>query len=70
MITYMPWIKEFLKDRLAVTGLLILLLLVLFAIFAAYIAPHPDAVTKANMSQRLKSPVLITFGTDQMEGIF
>jgi peptide/nickel transport system permease protein len=67
MITYMPWIREFLKDRLALTGLAIILFLCLVAVFAPYIAPDPNAATGVNLGQRLKAPgVNHLLGTDQM----
>lgn len=67
MITYMPWIREFLKDRLAVSGLAILVLLCVVAVFAPYIAPDPSAITGINMDSRLHPPSWDhVLGTDQM----
>jgi peptide/nickel transport system permease protein len=68
MISYMPWIKELLKDRLAVTGLIVIFLLCLVAVFAPYIAPDRNAVKGIDMSQRLKAPSIThhILGTDQM----
>jgi peptide/nickel transport system permease protein len=67
MITYTLWIKEFLKDRLAVTGLAFLVFMCLVAVAAPYIAPFPDATTKVDLAQRLKAPnARNLLGTDQM----
>ena len=67
MITYMPWIRQLLKDRLAISGLIIILLLCLIAAFAPSITPDPNAVKGIDMSQRLKPPSLQhPLGTDQM----
>jgi peptide/nickel transport system permease protein len=67
MTTYTLWIKEFLKDRLATSGLIIILLLCLTALFAPYVAPDPGAATNMNIDRRLDPPNLDhLFGTDQM----
>jgi peptide/nickel transport system permease protein len=67
MTTYTLWIKEFLKDRLATSGLIIILLLCLTALFAPYVAPDPGAATNINIDHRLDPPNLDhLFGTDQM----
>jgi peptide/nickel transport system permease protein len=67
MITYMPWVREFLKDRLATSGLVIIILLCLTALFAPHIAPDPNAVFNMNTSERLRPPSAEhLFGTDQM----
>jgi peptide/nickel transport system permease protein len=67
MITYMLWIKEFLKDRLAVTGLAFLVLMCVLAVAAPLIAPFPDATTGVDLAHRLKAPSARTLlGTDQM----
>jgi len=63
----MPWIREFLKDRLALSGLIIIILLCVAAVFAPYIAPDPNAEMGIDMSHRLNSPSWEhVFGTDQM----
>ena len=56
---------EFLKNKLAVIGLLIILILILVAVFAPVIAPYDPLET--NLANRLKpiSPDHI-FGTDEM----
>ncbi len=60
-------IREFLRDRLAVTGLLIILLLFAVGILAPYIAPDPDAVFGFYPAKRLQPPSWDhLFGTDQM----
>ncbi len=67
MTTYGPMIREFLRDRLAVTGLLIILLLFAVGILAPYIAPDPDAVFGFYPAKRLQPPSWDhLFGTDQM----
>lgn len=67
MTTYGPMIREFLRDRLAVTGLLIVLLLITVATLAPFIAPDPDAVYAIYPPKRLQPPSLDhLFGTDQM----
>jgi peptide/nickel transport system permease protein len=67
MKTYMPWIREFSKDRIAVISLLVILSLVLTSFLAPYIAPYPDVDTGIDLSQRLKAPSWEhLFGTDQM----
>jgi len=67
MITYLPWIREFLKDRLATSGLIIIAVLCLAAILASYIAPDPNAVTNMDMAKRLDPPNMDhLLGTDQM----
>lgn len=64
MISYIPWIKQFLKDRLAVLGLGIILMLVFVAIFAPYLATTSD-IYDVNLSERLQSPnSKHIFGTD------
>jgi peptide/nickel transport system permease protein len=67
MITYTLWIKEFLKDRLAVTGLAFLVLMCVVAVAAPIIAPFPDATTGVDLAHRLKAPgARNLLGTDQM----
>ena len=67
MTTYGPMIREFLRDRLAVTGLLIILLLFAVGALAPYIAPDPDAVFGFYPAKRLQPPSWDhLFGTDQM----
>ena len=55
MISYMPWVRQFLRDRLAVLGFFIILLLILVAIFAPYLAPT-TAIYDVNLSERLQPP--------------
>ena len=67
MITYGPMVREFSRDRLAVMGLLILLLIFVLAALAPYIAPDPDAVFGIYPRERLQPPNLKhLFGTDHM----
>jgi peptide/nickel transport system permease protein len=64
MISYIPWIKQFLRDRLAVLGLGIIFILVVVAIFAPYLATTTD-IYDVNLSERLQSPSSRhIFGTD------
>jgi peptide/nickel transport system permease protein len=67
MTTYKIIFREFLNDRLAVVGLVIILLLFLTALFAPFLAPDKNAVFEINPPERLKAPSRIhPFGTDQM----
>lgn len=67
MTTYKIIFREFLNDRLAAVGLVIILLLLLTALFAPFLAPDKNAVFDINPSERLKAPSRIhPFGTDQM----
>ncbi len=67
MTTYKIIFREFLNDRLAVAGLVIILLLLLTALFAPFLAPDKNAVFDINPGERLKAPSWIhPFGTDQM----
>ncbi len=58
-------VKKFLKDTSATVGAIIVLLLVITAIFAPVIAPHPEDVSKAHIMTRLEPPSWDhPFGTD------
>jgi len=60
-------LKKFFRDRLAVAGSTIILLLVLVAVFASYIAPYPEDTHKIHIAQRLQPPSLTHwFGTDHL----
>jgi peptide/nickel transport system permease protein len=60
-------LKEFVKDRLAVTGLFFILLLFLIAAFAPHIAPDPESVFNIYPKERLQPPSMThLFGTDHM----
>ena len=62
----LAWIR-FSRDRLAFTGFLIILFLVLTAIFAGVLAPHPEDTYKIHPALRLKPPSLEhLLGTDNM----
>lgn len=64
MITYMPWVRQFLRDRLAVLGLFIILSLIFVAIFAPYLAPT-SSIYDVHLSERLQPPGFRhLFGTD------
>jgi len=64
MISYMPWVKQFLRDRLAVFGFFIILSLILVAIFAPYLAPT-TSIYDVHLSERLQQPSSRhLFGTD------
>jgi len=55
MITYLPWIRQFMRDRLAVFGFLIILFLVFVAIFAPSLAPT-TSIYDVHLSERLQPP--------------
>jgi len=62
----LAWIK-FSRDRLAFTGFLIILCLVLTAIFAGVLAPYPEDAFKIHPALRLKPPSpQHLLGTDHM----
>jgi len=62
----LAWIK-FSRDRLAFTGFLIILCLILTALFAGVLAPYPEDTFKIRPAERLKPPSLKHFlGTDSM----
>ena len=56
-------LRKLAEDRLALTGLLIVLALVACAIFAPWLATHPDAATEFNTAHRLRPP-----GSDYLMG--
>ena len=67
MTSFRPMLKEFVRDRLAVTGLLLILLLFLIGTLAPYIAPDPEAVFNIYPQERLQPPSTAhLFGTDHM----
>lgn len=49
-------LRKLAEDRLALVGLLIVLALLACAIFAPWLATHPDAVTEINPAHRLRPP--------------
>ncbi len=60
-------LREFVRDRLAATGLLLILLLFLIGALAPYIAPDPEAVVNIYPQERLQPPSTAhLFGTDHM----
>jgi peptide/nickel transport system permease protein len=62
----LAWVK-FSRDRLAFTGFLIILILVLVAIFAGVLATHPEDTFKIHPAARLQPPSLDHYlGTDHM----
>jgi len=67
MTTFTLIMKKFIRDRLAVTGMVTLLCLALTAIFAPYIATHPRDVFAVHPAERLQPPnSRHLFGTDDM----
>lgn len=57
--------RRLFKDKMAIVGLVIIIVLVLIAIFAPYIAPHNPQ--KIDLDQRLKSPSnTYPMGTDHL----
>ena len=62
----LAWIK-FSRDRLAFTGFLIILALVLAALLAGVLAPYPEDTHKIRPASRLKTPsAKYLLGTDSM----
>jgi len=62
----LAWIK-FSRDRLAFTGFLIILSLILAAIFAGLLAPYPEDTFKIHPASRLNAPSpKYLLGTDHM----
>ncbi len=49
-------LRKLAEDRLALAGLLIVLALLACAIFAPWLATHPDAITEFNPAHRLRPP--------------
>ncbi len=59
--------RKFRKDRLAFTGFIIILALIVSAVFAGMLAPYPEDVNKIHPRQRLKAPSWEhPLGTDRM----
>jgi peptide/nickel transport system permease protein len=62
----LAWVK-FSRDRLAFTGFIIILSLVLVAIFAGLLAPFPEDTVKIHPASRLRPPSMkYLLGTDHM----
>jgi peptide/nickel transport system permease protein len=62
-------LRKLAEDRLALVGLLIVLLLIASALFAPWLATHPDAVTEFNPAHRLRPPGgEYLLGTDRLGG--
>ncbi|WP_395711780.1 ABC transporter permease [Reyranella sp.] len=62
-------LRKLVEDRLALVGLLIVLLLIASALFAPWLATHPDAVTEFNPAHRLRPPGgEYLLGTDRLGG--
>jgi peptide/nickel transport system permease protein len=62
----LAWIK-FSRDRLAFSGFLIILSLILVAVFAGVLAPYPEDTFRIHPAARLQPPSLTHFlGTDSM----
>jgi peptide/nickel transport system permease protein len=59
--------RRFIRDRAALLGLFIFLLLILTAIFAPAIAPYPDDISTFHIEKRLMPPSANAWlGTDRM----
>ena len=59
--------KKFTRDRLAFSGFLIILGLVVAALFAGYLAPHPEDTFRIRPADRLSPPsAQYLLGTDSM----
>lgn len=66
-MTYKIIVREFLNDRLAVIGLGIILILLLTALFAPFLAPDRNAIYDINPQKKLTPPDWEhPFGTDHM----
>lgn len=67
MTGYKLLLRKFLQDRLALSGFLIVLTLIIVAIFAPYLAPYPDDAHTIHLSERFQTPSLKHFfGTDNL----
>lgn len=63
----MTWLRILLSDRAASAGAAIILLLVMVAILAPWLAPFPDDVSAFHLTRRLRPPDgTHWFGTDRM----
>lgn len=62
-------LRKLFEDRLALLGLLIVLALIVCALFAPWLATHPEAVTEFNPAHRLRPPGgEYLMGTDRLGG--
>ncbi len=60
-------VRRFLRDRASFLGAAIVLALMFCAVFAPYLAPHPDDIYDFHTANRLKPPSWLNpFGTDRM----
>src|SRR5215213_8304271 len=60
-------LKKFAKDKPAVLGLVVVLVVVLVAVFARHLAPYPGDVSASHLLRRLKPPSWAhPFGTDNL----
>ncbi|CAN7452768.1 ABC transporter permease [Bosea sp. LjRoot9] len=60
-------LKRFARDKAALLGACLLGLLVIAAIFAPWLAPHPGDITDFHIERRLQAPAAAAlFGTDRM----
>lgn len=60
-------LKKILEDKLALSGMMIVLAVVFVAVFAPYIAPYPEDVTQLHLGDRLLAPSLQhPLGTDDL----
>ncbi len=63
----MRFARKIVEDRLALFGLLVIVLLVVAAAFAPWLAPYPEDVWQFHPAERLAPPSLEhPFGTDRM----
>ncbi|MBM3522144.1 MAG: D,D-dipeptide ABC transporter permease, partial [Alphaproteobacteria bacterium] len=59
-------IRRFLRDRAALLGTIIIALLIVCAIFAPWLSPHPNDIYDFHTANRLKPPSWNNpFGTDR-----
>jgi len=67
MTGYKLLLRKFLQDRLALSGFLIVLTLIVVAVFAPSLAPYPDDAHTIHLSERFQKPSLKHFfGTDNV----
>jgi peptide/nickel transport system permease protein len=67
MTGYKLLLRKFLQDRLALSGFLIVLTLIVVAVFAPSLAPYPDDAHTIHLSERFQKPNLKhLFGTDNV----
>src|SRR5215208_27664 len=60
-------LRKFARDKPAVLGLIVVLVVVLVAVFASWLAPYPGDASASHLLRRLKPPSWAhPFGTDNL----